>query len=118
MDYIANLINAFRCARTSHTPNGCGFNFLTTAALPFSLAYFQGPGDEASVLPDASAIFWCERGRLLAPFSFGCKALTAWFTSGGVRWETAAFGLPLVGSWLVENTNADSWFENTVLLKC
>ena len=32
----------------------------------------------------------------------------------GVRWETAAFGLPLVGSWLVENTDADSWFENTV----
>ena len=32
----------------------------------------------------------------------------------GVRWETAAFGLPLVGSWLVENTDTDSWFENTV----
>ena len=32
----------------------------------------------------------------------------------GVRLETAAFGLLLVGSWLVENTDADSWFENTV----
>ena len=59
--------------------------------------------------------------RLLPPFSFGCKAwLTSWSslagqtveglasqTNLGVRWETAAFGLPLVGSWLVENTDAD-----------
>ena len=80
----------------------------------------------ASVLSDASAIFWCERGRILA---LTCLVSQASFLHSlsaarlalpgsplGVRWETAAFGLLLEGSWLVENTDADSWFE--ILLKC
>ena len=72
----------------------------------------------ASVLSDASAIFWCERGRILAAayllaflHSLSAARLSLPGSPLGVRWETAAFGLPLVWSWLVENTDADSWFE-------
>ena len=66
----------------------------------------------ASVLPDASAIFWCERGRILArllPFSFGCKALTVWFTSWSTLGDSCV--LPLVGSsWAWPNFARKTFF--------
>ena len=109
-DYIANLINAFWCARASHTPQSMygwalpwvqsiermGYkslltvlspiscvtlNFLTAAALPFSLAYFPMRTRSSGV----NDVVYLRLLARLPPFSFDCKAaLTAWFTS----WST------------------------------
>ena len=111
---------------------GCGLNFLTVVALPFSLPMRRSSGVK-EVVYLLAFLHSLSAARLSLPGS----PLGVY-----IRWETAAFGLPLVGSswalgtknvfraksgqskkmlyqvgsWLVENTDADSWFENTVYM--
>ena len=69
----------------------------------------------ASVLPDASAIFWCERGRIHV-LALTCSPSSILFRLQGSHCLVHLLEyvgrqlrlLPLVGLWLVENTDADS----------
>ena len=61
------------------SPISCvALNFLTAAALTFSLAYFPIRAWSSGV-KEVVCLLAC-----LPPFSFGCKALTSWLTS----WST------------------------------
>ena len=72
-------------------------NFLTAAALPFSLAYFPMRVRSSGVVYLLAFLHSLSTARLL---SLPGSPLE-------VRWTIAAFGLPLVGSWLVKNTDID-----------
>ena len=93
-----------KMASPSTTAELFTLNFLTTAVLPFSLAYFPMRTRSSGV---NNVVYLC--------LAFLHSLLTARLLSlpGSpleVHWATAAFGLPLVGSWLVENTDVDSWY--------
>ena len=95
----------YKSLLTVLSPISCvTLNFLTAAALPFSLAYFP-MRTRSSGVNDVVYL------RLLARLPPSTARLLS--LSGSpleVRWATAAFGLPLVGSWLAENSDVDSWY--------
>ena len=63
------------------SPISCvALNLLTAAALTFSLAYFPMRARSSGV----KEVVYLRLLARLPPFSFGCKALTAWLTS----WST------------------------------
>ena len=66
-------------ARAVLFPISCvALNFLTAAALPFSLAYFPMRARSSGV----NDVVYLRLLARLPPFPFDCKAaLTAWFTS-------------------------------------
>ena len=62
------------------SPISCvALNFLTAAALTFSLAYFPMQARSSGV----KEVVYLRLLARLPPFSFGCKSLTAWLTSLG-----------------------------------
>ena len=69
---------------------GCGLNFLTAAALPFSLVYFPMRVRSSGVKEVVYLLAFLH--------SLSAARLSLPGSSLGVRWETAAFDLPLVGS--------------------
>ena len=64
---------------------GCGFNFLTAAALPFSLAYFPMRARSSGVKEVVYLLAFLH--------SLSAARLSLPGSPLGVRWETAAFGL-------------------------
>ena len=78
--------------RTVLSPISCvALNFLMAAALTFSLAYFPMRARSSGVKEFVYL-------RLLALFSFSCKALTAWLTSWSTLGDSCvwlAVGIPM-----------------------
>ena len=68
---------------------GCGWNFLTAAALLFSLVYFPMRARSSGVKEVVYLLAFLH--------SLSAARLSLPGSPLGVRWETAAFGLPLVG---------------------